>query len=73
MKNGVLAFLLYHVVEWHTEMTRKSEAVIERSGIVRFAADELHAINAYVQNSMRDTSYKVEVLSSFCVILERLL
>lgn len=73
MKNGVLAFLLYHVVEWHTEMTRKSETVIERSEIVRFAADELHAINAYVQNSMRDTSYKVEVLSSFCTILERLL
>lgn len=33
-------------------------------GILKFAADDLHAINACVQNSMRDTSYKVEELST---------
>lgn len=41
-------------------------------GILKFAADDLHAINACVQNSMRDTSYKVEELSTFCTILELL-
>lgn len=42
-------------------------------GIHRFAADELHAINACGQNSMRDTSFKVEVLSTFCTIFKFLL
>lgn len=54
-------------------MTRKSEAVMESWGVVRFAADELHVINACVQNSLRDTSYNIEVLSTFYTVLELVL
>lgn len=72
MKNGFSILYLNNYVEWHTELTRKSEAVMKSWGILQFAADDLHAINACVQNAMRDTSYKVEELSTFCTILELL-
>ncbi|XP_062601990.1 uncharacterized protein LOC134263634 [Saccostrea cucullata] len=55
--------ILYWVkyVEGHTKLTRKSEAAVESGRVLRFVVDELRVINACVQASMRDTSYKVQI------------
>lgn len=73
MKIGFSLFYCIDYVEWHTGMTRKSEAVTESWGVLRFVADEFHVINTCEQNSMRDTLYKVEVLSTLYTVLELVL
>lgn len=61
MALSVLYWVNY--VEGHTKLTRKSEAAVESGRVLRFVVDELRVINACVQASMRDTSYKVQVMS----------
>lgn len=57
--------VLYWVnnVEGHNKLTRKSEAAVESRRVLQFVVDELRVIDACVQASLGDTSYKVQVMS----------
>lgn len=59
-----LSILYYSkYIEGQTKLTRKSEAAVESGRVLRFVFDqEINVVNSSVQASMRDTSYKVQVI-----------
>ncbi|XP_060564386.1 uncharacterized protein LOC132723641 [Ruditapes philippinarum] len=48
-------------VDGHAKLLRKSEASVESDRVLRFVLDDARVISSYVQASMKNTSYKVQI------------